>query len=175
LAERIDELGGISDVLLGHRDDVADAGKWAKRYGAWVWIHEHEADAAPYATHFFRSAKTVVAEGVVALHAPGHTRGHMAFHIDNRWLFTGDTVHFNPRRLLLDVTPRQTWHSWDVLAKSIMMLSRLPVEGVFPTHGMWRLMSPATYAAQMKDLATSMAQLGQTKWAERDGAMYSWY
>ena len=34
LAERIDDLGGIAHVLLSHRDDVADADRWAERYGA---------------------------------------------------------------------------------------------------------------------------------------------
>ena len=50
LAERLDGLGGIAHVLLSHRDDVADADRWAERYGARVWIGEADADAAPYAT-----------------------------------------------------------------------------------------------------------------------------
>ena len=51
LAESVDALGGIGHVLLSHRDDVADAGRWADRYGARVWISEADADAAPYACH----------------------------------------------------------------------------------------------------------------------------
>ena len=47
LAESVDALGGIGHVLLSHRDDVADADRWADRYGARVWIGEADADAAP--------------------------------------------------------------------------------------------------------------------------------
>ena len=43
----IDALGGVAHVLLTHRDDVADAPRWAERYGARVWIHEADRSAAP--------------------------------------------------------------------------------------------------------------------------------
>src|SRR5581483_1437881 len=36
----IETLGGLSDILLTHRDDVADAGRYARRFAARVWIHE---------------------------------------------------------------------------------------------------------------------------------------
>ena len=50
LAESVDGLGGVAHVLLSHRDDVADADRWAERYEARVWIGDADADAAPYAT-----------------------------------------------------------------------------------------------------------------------------
>jgi hypothetical protein len=31
ITETVDSLGGIKHVLLSHRDDVADADKWAER------------------------------------------------------------------------------------------------------------------------------------------------
>ena len=45
-------------VLLSHRDDVADADRWADRYGADVWIHAADADAAPYATNVFEATRS---------------------------------------------------------------------------------------------------------------------
>ena len=50
LAAHVDKLGGVAHVLLTHRDDVADAARWAERYGARVWIGDADSDAAPYAT-----------------------------------------------------------------------------------------------------------------------------
>jgi hypothetical protein len=60
----VDDLGGVSSVLLTHRDDVADARRWAERYGARVWIHEHDRRAAPFATDVLAGeGPTVVAPG----------------------------------------------------------------------------------------------------------------
>ena len=38
LAASVDRLGGIAHVLLSQRKDVADADRWAERYGARGWI-----------------------------------------------------------------------------------------------------------------------------------------
>ena len=43
LAGPFAELGGIAHVLLTHRDDVADAQRWAERFGSRVWIHADDA------------------------------------------------------------------------------------------------------------------------------------
>jgi glyoxylase-like metal-dependent hydrolase (beta-lactamase superfamily II) len=88
ITETIDSLGGIKHVLLSHRDDVADADKWADPYNARVWIHADDADAAPYATDITTTDQTVD-EGVMSIHIPGHTKGHVAYHVDGRFLFTG--------------------------------------------------------------------------------------
>ena len=175
LANEVDRLGGVAHVLLGHRDDVADAHRWASRYDARVWIHKADADAAPYATDIIDQASVAVSTGVTAIHAPGHTKGHLVFHVDENWLFTGDTLHWNPRLQTLDVTPKQTWDSWDVLADSIEQLSRLSVEGVFPTHGMWCQIDAQRYSTEMSELAVAMRDRGQEAWAQREGTTFGWY
>ncbi|MBW1832264.1 MAG: ferredoxin, partial [Deltaproteobacteria bacterium] len=45
-----EEMGGVSKILLSHRDDVADAEKWAKHFDAEVCIHREDQDAAPFAS-----------------------------------------------------------------------------------------------------------------------------
>jgi hypothetical protein len=50
LVNWFDNTGGIAHILLSHRDDVADADKYAARFGARVWIHHDDRSAAPYAT-----------------------------------------------------------------------------------------------------------------------------
>jgi hypothetical protein len=40
LVREIERRGGLSHVLLTHRDDVADADRFAGHFGAEVWIHE---------------------------------------------------------------------------------------------------------------------------------------
>ena len=50
LAEPFEAMGGIDHVVLTHRDDVADAERWAEHFGSRVWIHADDAGAAPFAT-----------------------------------------------------------------------------------------------------------------------------
>ena len=47
----------------------------------------------------------VIAPGVVSRPAPGHTAGHGVYHLEQGYLFTGDTLHWNQRRRELDVFP----------------------------------------------------------------------
>ena len=176
LAESIDALGGIAHVLLTHRDDVADADRWADRYGARVWIGEADADAAPYATDVTGAdSPTSICLGVVSIPAPGHTKGHVMYHFDDRCLFTGDTLHWNHRRSELDVFPNQTFHSWSVLADTLLRSSKLKVDWVFPGHGMWNRIGLADWASQVLALGYAIRQSSQAAWAQRPGATYSWY
>ena len=173
LAELVDDLGGVRHVLLSHRDDVADADRWADRYGADVWIHEADADAAPYATVVLEGdGVTAVAPGVVSVPAPGHTEGSVVFHIDDRWLLTGDTLHWNHRRDELDVFAGAMFHSWEVLADSMDRLAALEVEWVLPGHGNWHQVGPALYAEQMTRLGPAMREMGRSAWANRPDTLY---
>ncbi len=80
-------------------------------------------------------------------------------------MFTGDTLHWNRQRQHLDVFPRQTWYSWDLLADSIEVLAERHVEWVFPGHGIWHRLDAHAYTEQMHHLAASMRQLGRTVWS----------
>src|SRR5262249_22697709 len=44
---KLEQWGGVSDILLTHRDDIADAERYAKQFGARVWIHQADRTAAP--------------------------------------------------------------------------------------------------------------------------------
>jgi glyoxylase-like metal-dependent hydrolase (beta-lactamase superfamily II) len=89
--------GGISDVLLSHRDDVADADKYAKDFGARVWIHRDDARAAPYATNRL-TALTAIRDGLLAIPVPGHTRGSVVYLLEDAYLFTGDSLAWSEER-----------------------------------------------------------------------------
>ena len=121
------------------------------------------------------SEPTSIAPGVTAIVAPGHTEGHMVFHLDDRWLFTGDTVHWNHRHSELDVTPIQTFYGWEALAATMDVLAQLRVEWVFAGHGSWRHVGFDAYAAEMRELGPSMRRLGRFAWAERPGTPFDWY
>jgi glyoxylase-like metal-dependent hydrolase (beta-lactamase superfamily II) len=174
LADSVDDIGGIAHVLLTHRDDVADADRWAGRYGARVWIHAADAEAAPFATDVVDgSAPVEIADGVKLVPVPGHTRGSVAFVVEDRWLFTGDTLHWNRTRGQLDVFPHQTWYSWDRLADSMDVLASLRVDWVFPGHGAWHHVGAEAYADEMAELGPSMRELGRRAWSGRPGTSFA--
>ena len=137
LAANIDALGGLAHVLLTHQDDVADADRYAFRYGARVWIHEADSGAAPYATDVMRGSEdTEVAPGVVAVPVPGHTRGSVAFVVDERYLFSGDSLYWDDSREDLAGHRSATWYSWRVQGESLARLAeRHRFEWVFAGHG----------------------------------------
>src|ERR1700731_4197507 len=56
LAARIEELGGLRRIFLTHRDDVADADLYARRFGARRIIHEADLDAEPAAEVVLRGS-----------------------------------------------------------------------------------------------------------------------
>ena len=133
----LDEAGGLGHVLLTHRDDVADALRWADRYGARVWVHEADARAAPGATDVLRGTDpATVAPGVVALPVPGHTRGSVVFAVDKTWLFTGDSLAWSPERGDLTAFRDACWYSWAEQARSLARLATTtPFSWVLPGHG----------------------------------------
>jgi glyoxylase-like metal-dependent hydrolase (beta-lactamase superfamily II) len=137
LAEPFEAMGGIDHVVLTHRDDVADADRYAGRFGARVWIHEADADAAPYATDVLEGLEaTEVAPGLVAVPVPGHTRGSVAFVLEERFLFSGDSLAWDRRRHDLRAFRRQCWWSWSEQADSLDRLARdHRFEWVLPGHG----------------------------------------
>ena len=175
LAKSVAALGGIAHILLTHRDDVADADRWAERYGARVWIGEADRDAAPYATDLTGDAIAEISPGVRSIPAPGHTKGHVVYHIGDKFLFTGDTLHWNHRRGELDVFPKQTFFSWPALADTMDKLASLEVDWIFPGHGMWHRLGAPEWKRQMSALAPTMRECGQEYWSRRANTTYGWY
>ncbi len=168
----ITERGGLAHIVLSHRDDVADAERFAETFGAEVWISALEHDAAPFAENLIAGAEpgatpTQIRPGLVAVPAPGHTRGSVCYHLEDRFLFTGDTLHWNHRRGELDVFPGVTWYSWPALAETIAVLAELPVEWVLPGHGKWHHVGFDAYREQMARLAEDMTRVDRRSWSGR--------
>jgi len=136
LVRRIEDLGGIADILLTHRDDVADAGRYAEHFRARVWIHEDDRSAAPYATNVLQGSEPVsLRERLLAIAVPGHTRGSAAFLLDETYLFTGDTLAWSHERKDLVAFRDACWYSWSELKRSLSKLADYRFEWVLAGHG----------------------------------------
>lgn len=136
LASPIEELGGIKTVLLSHRDDVADADKWCEKLGAEAVIHEHDRQAAPFATRILTGEDpTEVEPGVVAVPVPGHTKGSVVYIVDETFMFSGDSLAWTHSRETLTAFRRACWYSWDTQIDSLLRLTEYDFEQVFAGHG----------------------------------------
>jgi glyoxylase-like metal-dependent hydrolase (beta-lactamase superfamily II)/ferredoxin len=137
LAGPIGAMGGIAHVLLTHRDDVADAARWADRFGARTWIHDADHTAAPGATDVLQgTAEVEIGPGLVAIPTPGHTKGSVMYLLDGRYLFTGDSLAWSHELNDLTAFRSACWWSWSAQADSLERLAlNHRFSWILPGHG----------------------------------------
>ena len=135
LVDAFERIGGLRYIFLTHEDDVADAARYAARFGATRIIHRADAEAMPDAEWIVDGLETVsLAPQFDLMPVPGHTPGSSALLYDRRFLFTGDHLWWDPDRRLLEAPQRLVWRSRAML-QSIEKLLGYPFEWVLPGHG----------------------------------------
>ena len=99
LVEAFERKGGIAYIFLTHKDDVADAEKYAAHFGAKRIIHRADVEAVPDAEWIIEGADSIqVMPQFQIIPVPGHTAGSMALLYKQRFLFTGDHLWWDSRR-----------------------------------------------------------------------------
>jgi glyoxylase-like metal-dependent hydrolase (beta-lactamase superfamily II) len=159
LVAPFEEMGGISKILLSHRDDVADAERWAKHFDAEVYIHRHDEDAAPFATRTFTgesaTESTDLGDGLTAIPVPGHTKGSVVYLLDNRYLFTGDSLTWDYEHSAMRAFRDYCWHSWSAQKESLTGLAEYGFNQLFSGHGPW---SPWREQAETRALLLALTE-----------------
>jgi glyoxylase-like metal-dependent hydrolase (beta-lactamase superfamily II)/ferredoxin len=135
LVAAFEQLGGIEWIFLTHKDDVADAERYAKHFGAKRIIHAGDAEAVSGAERIVDGEDRVhLAEGFHAVPVPGHTAGSMALLYNQKFLFSGDHLWWNPQTMSLGAPTRLVWRKW-VLVDSIRKLLDERFEWLLAGHG----------------------------------------
>ena len=135
LVEAFEQRGGIAYIFLTHKDDVADAEKYAARFGAKRMIHRADVEVAPDAEWIIEGADSI--QGMPQFQiipVPGHTAGSMALLYKDRFLFTGDHLWWDSAQKRLGAPSRLVWRK-HVLADSIRILLGYPFEWILAGHG----------------------------------------
>lgn len=136
LAKRFAQLGGLAHIFLTHRDDVADAQRYAEHFHARRIIHREELDSQPDAERVLDGDQPMeLAPGFVAIPTPGHTRGHVVLLYERRYLFTGDHLWWDRDDNCLGASRSYCWHSWPQQIESMARLLDYTFEWVLPGHG----------------------------------------
>ncbi|WP_131741258.1 MBL fold metallo-hydrolase [Actinomadura roseirufa] len=161
LAARYESFGPVSDVLLTHRDHAAHGRRYADRFGARLWIHEGDLDAAPTADEVLRGTEPVeIAPGVTARPLPGHTEGSVLYLADDRYCFSGDSFYWSRTTGNVEVAESVTWYSITELAASLARtVPDLHFEWLLPGHGDRKRLPAREMSERMRDLAARTAEL----------------
>ena len=158
LVKQLESLGGVQRIFLTHRDDVADAARYARHFQAPRIIHRDDLDAQPDAEIVLMSDDPIeLSPGFEVIPTPGHTRGHCCLLFENRYLFTGDHLSWDRDAQMLDAAQDYCWHSWEQQQASLHRLASYTFEWILPGHGQ-RVWLPG--GAMQSELVRLLGRLG---------------
>ena len=137
LVKNIAALGGIRTMLLTHQDDVADHQKFHERFGCERWLHRDDVRSRTASIERQPSGRDPVriADDVLMIPTPGHTKGHSVFLYREKFLFTGDHLAWDPEDEMLIAFRGACWYSWSEQIESMQRLLDYRFEWVLPGHG----------------------------------------
>lgn len=157
LVQRLEALGGIRHIFLTHRDDVADAQRFAEHFGARRIIHREELASQPDAEFVLEGEQPQeLAPGFVAIPTPGHTKGHCVLLVQQRFLFTGDHLDWDRDTRQLSASRDYCWYSWQDQTESMARLALFQFEWVLPGHGQRVHLPAEEMVQQLHRLVRSM-------------------
>jgi glyoxylase-like metal-dependent hydrolase (beta-lactamase superfamily II)/ferredoxin len=156
LVQQLETLGGIDHIFLTHRDDVADAQRYARHFGSRRIIHQDELSSQPGAEVILDGVGPwELTPGFLAILTPGHTKGHCVL-LFQQFLFTGDHLDWDRDTLQLSASEDYCWYSWRRQAESMERLAAYRFEWVLPGHGQKVHLPAAEMHKQILRLVESM-------------------
>jgi len=134
LLKNLAAAGGVAQMVLSHRDDVADHARFHEHFGCQRIAHadEHLQGLEHYITG---TGVTALAPDLKIIPTPGHTAGSLCLLYRDSFLFTGDTLWWNPELAILSASKRYNWHNWNTQLKSLERLLDFEFRWVLPGHG----------------------------------------
>jgi glyoxylase-like metal-dependent hydrolase (beta-lactamase superfamily II) len=155
---QLEEWGGLQDILLTHQDDIADAERYAKHFGARVTIHKWDKRRAPFADNLIDGREPVALhDDLLAIPVPGHTKGSVVYLYDGRCLFTGDSLAWDFEANDLTAYRDFCWYSWDEQIQSLTRLLGFNFSWVFAGHGGSKGLPEAEMQTRLAALLKRMA------------------
>lgn len=158
LVDAFERMGGVAHIFLTHEDDVADAARYVRRFGARRIIHRADVHAMPDAEEVIDGLETrSYGEEFRIIPVPGHTAGSLCLLYRNRFLFTGDHLWWDPETREL-ASPRQLVWDAEALFQSIEKLAQYSFEWVLAGHGGRVQLPQSEMQAVLRDLTERRRQ-----------------
>jgi glyoxylase-like metal-dependent hydrolase (beta-lactamase superfamily II)/ferredoxin len=159
LVKQLEALGGVHHIFLTHRDDVADAERYASHFHARRYIHRNELASQPDAEVVLDGdGPWELAPGFLAISTPGHTQGHCVLLFQDRFLFTGDHLDWDRDEQHLAAMERYCWHSWPKQIESVRRLADYHFEWILPGHSQTAHLPAAEMHDEILRLAEKMRE-----------------
>jgi glyoxylase-like metal-dependent hydrolase (beta-lactamase superfamily II)/ferredoxin len=137
LVKNIEAMGGIRYLYLTHRDDVADHQKYRDHFGCDRILHTDEINAGTRSVEIQLSGSEPhqIADDLLIISVPGHTKGHTVLLYNHKFLFSGDHLAWSESLQHLIGFRTACWYSWPEQIKSMQNLANYDFEWVLPGHG----------------------------------------
>ncbi len=137
LVKNIEAMGGIRYLYLTHRDDVADHQKYREYFECDRILHTEEINADTRSVEIQLSGNEPhqIADDLLIVSVPGHTKGHTVLLYNNKFLFSGDHLAWSESLQHLIGFRTACWYSWAEQIKSMQNLANYDFEWVLPGHG----------------------------------------
>ena len=136
LIKRVQAMGGVKQMLLTHKDDIADHQLFKERFGCDRIMHAEDGARRLRIEQVLEGDQPVDLDNdIIAIPTPGHTRGHVVYLYRRKFLFTGDHLAWSPNRNTLTAFRSVAWYSWSEQTKSMKRLLDYDFEWVLPGHG----------------------------------------
>jgi glyoxylase-like metal-dependent hydrolase (beta-lactamase superfamily II) len=153
LVKNIEAMGGIRYLYLTHRDDVADHQQYRDHFGCDRILHSDEVNAGTRSVEIQLSGNEPhqIADDLLIIAVPGHTKGHTVLLYNNKFLFSGDHLAWSESLQHLIGFRQVCWYSWEAQIKSMQNLANYDFEWVLPGHG-------RRYHAEVETMREQMQQ-----------------
>ncbi|MBY0404455.1 MAG: MBL fold metallo-hydrolase [Cyanobacteria bacterium] len=136
LVKAFEARGGLQKIFLTHRDDVADAEKFALHFQAERIIHREELDAQPHAEIVLEGTEPIqLLPDFLIIPTPGHSKGHCVLLYQQKYLFTGDHLAWHRENRGFKAYKDYCWYSWSEQIRSMETLLHYNFEWILPGHG----------------------------------------
>lgn len=159
LLKRLAEMGGVEQMFLTHRDDVAEHAAFQRRFGCERILHERDVTGGTRGVERTLIGQDPVPLGpdLVAIPVPGHTPGSAVLLYRETFLFTGDHLMGSEDDGGLYASRGVCWYSWPEQVRSMERLLDFRFEWVLPGHGgRYRAASAAAMRAEIERVVAEM-------------------
>jgi glyoxylase-like metal-dependent hydrolase (beta-lactamase superfamily II) len=153
LIKNLEKMGGVRYLYLTHRDDVADHQKFRDHFGCDRILHQNDIDLGTKGVEIQLKGidPIAIADDLLIIPVPGHTKGHTVLLYEQKYLFSGDHLAWSEENNRLIAFKNACWYSWKDLVLSMGMLAEYPFEWVLPGHG-------RRYHADLESMARAMQE-----------------
>jgi len=137
LVKRLEAMGGVSLMVLTHKDDVADHKKFHSHFGCRRILHEADLTQDTRDVEILLKGNGIhrLDSGTLLVPVPGHTPGSICLLWRETYLFSGDHLSWDPGQQTLKASKTTCWFDWEKQRASMERLTGFRFEWVLPGHG----------------------------------------